>query len=207
MQKIPRSSTTKPTRVSTASYILKKCNYSSVILKIKWSTKQNSIKAPKLHLHVQNMVSFKQQAKQQRAGVRGRRGEDWRKRGEEEEEEEERGGGKNREREKADVLEPEKCPLPREVGPFFPLLTGGENIYKTNRVHITSERHWHRRQQDTSLQKQSLQLHMKSFIPKRQGNIWLEKEINKVSPDSHHITISVGNVRNFTFTLCSLFLS
>lgn len=38
-----------------------------------------------------------------------------------------------------DVLEPEKCPLPREVGPFFPLLTGGENIYKTNRAHITSE--------------------------------------------------------------------
>lgn len=44
------------------------------------------------------------------------------------------GGG-----EKADVLEPEKCPLPRDVGPFFPLLTGGENIYKTNRAHITSE--------------------------------------------------------------------
>lgn len=39
--------------------------------------------------------------------------------------------------EKADVLEPEKCPLPREVGPFFPLLTGGENIYKTNREHIS----------------------------------------------------------------------
>lgn len=49
------------------------------------------------------------------------------------EEEEEEGG------EGADVLEPEKCPLPREVGPFFPLLTGGENIYKTNRRHITSE--------------------------------------------------------------------
>lgn len=32
------------------------------------------------------------------------------------------------EEEKADVLEPEKWPLPREVGPFFPLLTGGENI-------------------------------------------------------------------------------
>lgn len=42
--------------------------------------------------------------------------------------------------EKADVLEPEKCPLPREVGPFFPLLTGGENIYKTNREHISRER-------------------------------------------------------------------
>lgn len=27
-----------------------------------------------------------------------------------------------------DVLEPVKCPLPSEVGPFFPLLTGGENI-------------------------------------------------------------------------------
>lgn len=44
-----------------------------------------------------------------------------------------------RRRETTDVLEPEKCPLPREVGPFFPLLTGGENIYKTNRAHITSE--------------------------------------------------------------------
>lgn len=44
------------------------------------------------------------------------------------------------EEEKADVLEPEKCPLPREVGPFFPLLTGGENIYKTNRVMISGER-------------------------------------------------------------------
>lgn len=42
-------------------------------------------------------------------------------------------------KEKADILEPEKCPLPREVGPFFPLLTGGENIYKTNREHISSE--------------------------------------------------------------------
>lgn len=41
--------------------------------------------------------------------------------------------------EKPDILEPEKCPLPREVGPFFPLLTGGENIYKTNREHISCE--------------------------------------------------------------------
>lgn len=59
----------------------------------------------------------------------------------EEKEEEEKGDDEVREekKEKADVLEPEKCPLPREVGPFFPLLTGGENIYKTNRVHITSE--------------------------------------------------------------------
>ena len=46
---------------------------------------------------------------------------------------------KGEKKEKADVLEPEKCPLPRDVGPFFPLLTGGENIYKTNRAHITSE--------------------------------------------------------------------
>ncbi len=46
---------------------------------------------------------------------------------------------KGEKKEEADVLEPEKCPLPREVGPFFPLLTGGENIYKTNRAHITSE--------------------------------------------------------------------
>lgn len=42
-------------------------------------------------------------------------------------------------KEKADVLEPEKCPLPREVGPFFPLLTGGENIYETNREHVSRE--------------------------------------------------------------------
>lgn len=35
---------------------------------------------------------------------------------------------KKKKTKKADVLEPEKCPLPREVGPFFPLLTGGENI-------------------------------------------------------------------------------
>lgn len=46
---------------------------------------------------------------------------------------------KKSKKEKADILEPEKCPLPREVGPFFPLLTGGENIYKTNREHISSE--------------------------------------------------------------------
>lgn len=65
-----------------------------------------------------------------------------RKRAEEEGEKEEKEDDEVREekkKEKADVLEPEKCPLPREVGPFFPLLTGGENIYKTNRVHITSE--------------------------------------------------------------------
>lgn len=42
-------------------------------------------------------------------------------------------------KEELDVLEPEKCPLPRDVGPFFPLLTGGENIYKTNKSHFTSE--------------------------------------------------------------------
>lgn len=45
---------------------------------------------------------------------------------------------KRKKREMCDVLELEKCPLPREVGPFFPLLTGGENIYKTNRAGVTS---------------------------------------------------------------------
>lgn len=28
------------------------------------------------------------------------------------------------------ILEPVKCPLAKEVGPFLPLLTGGENIYE-----------------------------------------------------------------------------
>lgn len=69
-----------------------------------------------------------------RAGVRGRGGggggERFQRKREEEEDEE----GEKKKKEKADVLEPEKCPLPREVGPFFPLLTGGENIYKTNRA-------------------------------------------------------------------------
>lgn len=76
--------------------------------------------------------------------------------------------GKKRGKENADVLEPEKCPLPREVGPFFPLLTGGENIYKTNRAHITSE------SSKTHLSTNITQLHAKSIIPKRQGSIWLQ---------------------------------
>lgn len=36
-------------------------------------------------------------------------------------------------RKKIHILEPVKCPLAKEVGPFFPLLTGGENIYGKQR--------------------------------------------------------------------------
>lgn len=111
-----------------------KCSQNNVI------HKQNSIKNSKncicmykTWLPTQENSNSKQSSSKQvqEDGKRRRRREDWR------ESEEEGGGGKKKE--KADVLEPEKCPLPREVGPFFPLLTGGENIYKTNRAHITSE--------------------------------------------------------------------
>lgn len=105
--------------------------------------KQGQIENSKLHLHVQKIATiagiFKQPSasrcrgrmkglrKKNGLGGSGRRGRlRW-----------ERGGGGGVLF--SDVLVPEKCPLPREVGPFFPLLTGGENIYKTNREQITSE--------------------------------------------------------------------
>ncbi len=81
---------------------------------------------------------------------------------------------REKKKEAADVLEPEKCPLPREVGPFFPLLTGGENIYKTNRSHITSE------SSDTAGSKTHLYRNItaathEKFHSKTPGQHWAEK--------------------------------
>lgn len=155
----------------------------------------------KLLLHVENMApntrKFKQQAKHQRAGVKGRRGGGW----EREKRRKRRRRGKKEEGWRTWARE---MSAPQGGRPVLSTANRrGKHLQDKQSAHYLRE-HWHCRQQDTSLQK-----HHCSYTPKASfQNARAASGCETLPPPhSHHATVWLGNVLNLTLTPWSLFLS